>query len=161
MDGSTTDGDCTPSRSVSSFRSNGWAGLAAAVGRFRADWFRRFLGIEDDAHYRTGARLDLYRGAPPLSDGAFVQFDLRRRSLAGLQTGWLLEGDCAGYHGLRVFTPTAEGEIVDESIRLEPLPGDPLLIEWLARCAAGASAGERDRGEWLAGVYERLSSALA
>ncbi len=48
-----------------------WAGLTAALGRFRADWFRRFLGIDDDAHYRTGARLDLYRGEPPLADGAF------------------------------------------------------------------------------------------
>jgi hypothetical protein len=48
-----------------------WAGLVAARGRFRADWFRRFLGIEDLAHYRNGARLDLYRGDPPLSDGAF------------------------------------------------------------------------------------------
>lgn len=38
-----------------------YAGITAATGRFRADWLLRFLG----------ARLDLYRGDPPLSDGAF------------------------------------------------------------------------------------------
>jgi hypothetical protein len=49
-----------------------YAGLVAATGRFRADWFLRFVGLEDfPPRYRPGARLDLYRGKPPLSDGAF------------------------------------------------------------------------------------------
>ncbi|MEA2562622.1 MAG: hypothetical protein QOH06_4126 [Acidobacteriota bacterium] len=48
-----------------------WAGLAAAAGRFRADWFLRFLGLEDYPLYRPGGRLDIYRGDPPLSDEAF------------------------------------------------------------------------------------------
>ncbi|HEX3553757.1 MAG TPA: hypothetical protein VIA62_11075 [Thermoanaerobaculia bacterium] len=48
-----------------------YAGLVGAVGRFRADWFLRFLGLEDFPRYRAGARLDLYRGKPPLSDGAY------------------------------------------------------------------------------------------
>ena len=47
-----------------------FAGITAA-SRFRADWFLRFLGLEGFPHYRTGGRLDLYRGDPPLSDGAF------------------------------------------------------------------------------------------
>jgi hypothetical protein len=38
-----------------------YAGITAAAGRFRADWCLRFLG----------ARLEIYRGNPPLSDGAF------------------------------------------------------------------------------------------
>jgi hypothetical protein len=37
------------------------AGITAALGRFRADWCLRFLS----------ARLEIYRGKPPLSDGAF------------------------------------------------------------------------------------------
>ncbi|HEX4961038.1 MAG TPA: hypothetical protein VF173_09390 [Thermoanaerobaculia bacterium] len=49
-----------------------YAGLVGAVGRFRAGWFLRFLGLEDFPRYRAGARLDLYRGKPPLSDGAFA-----------------------------------------------------------------------------------------
>jgi hypothetical protein len=48
-----------------------YAGLVGATGRFRAGWFLRFLGLEDFPRYRAGARLDLYRGKPPLSDGAF------------------------------------------------------------------------------------------
>lgn len=48
-----------------------YAGMIAAAGAFRADWFLRFLGLEDYPRYRAGGRLDLYRGDPPLSDGAF------------------------------------------------------------------------------------------
>ncbi|MEQ8232756.1 MAG: hypothetical protein RLW61_21540 [Gammaproteobacteria bacterium] len=47
-----------------------YAGIVAAAGRYRADWFARFLGIEQDT-YREGGRLQNYRGEPPLSDGAF------------------------------------------------------------------------------------------
>jgi hypothetical protein len=38
---------------------------------FRAPWFLRFLGLETFPHYRPGARLDIYRGDPPLPAGAF------------------------------------------------------------------------------------------
>ncbi len=48
-----------------------WAGLTGAIGRFRAAWFLRFLGLEDYPRFRPGARLEIYRGDPPLSDGAF------------------------------------------------------------------------------------------
>jgi hypothetical protein len=48
-----------------------YAGLVAATGRFRAAWFLRFVGLEDFPRHRPGGRLDLYRGKPPLSDGAF------------------------------------------------------------------------------------------
>jgi hypothetical protein len=49
-----------------------YMGIAAAVGRFRADWFLRFMGLERFPHYRRGGRLENYRGEPPLSDGAFM-----------------------------------------------------------------------------------------
>lgn len=48
-----------------------YAGLTAALGRYRADWFLTFVGLEDFPAYREGGRLDLYRGDPPLSEGAF------------------------------------------------------------------------------------------
>ena len=48
-----------------------YAGLVAATGGFRAEWFLRFIGLEEFPRYRPGGRLDLYRGKPPLSDGAF------------------------------------------------------------------------------------------
>ncbi|MBD3308267.1 hypothetical protein GF339_17600 [candidate division KSB3 bacterium] len=49
-----------------------YAGITAAAGRFRADWFLTFLGLEHYPVYREGARLQNYRGTPPLSDRAFA-----------------------------------------------------------------------------------------
>jgi hypothetical protein len=48
-----------------------YAGIVAACGRFRADWFLRFVGLEDFPRYREGGRLENYRGRPPLSGDAF------------------------------------------------------------------------------------------
>ena len=48
-----------------------YAGITAACGRFRSEWFLRFVGLESYPRYRAGARLDIYRGEPPLSPGAF------------------------------------------------------------------------------------------
>ena len=57
-----------------------YAGISSATGRFRADWFLRFLGLEHPSRYRSGGRLERYRGSPPLSDRAFsiLQTLLRR-----------------------------------------------------------------------------------
>jgi len=49
-----------------------YAGLKAAIGQFRADWFLRFLGLEGYPQYRTGGRMENYRGNPRLTDGAFA-----------------------------------------------------------------------------------------
>ncbi len=48
-----------------------YAGIVAAEGHYRSDWFLRFIGLEHFPSYHPGRRLDLYRGDPPLSDGAF------------------------------------------------------------------------------------------
>ena len=48
-----------------------YCGIVGASGRFRPDWMLRFLGLEAFPHYRAGARLENYRGDPPLSEGAF------------------------------------------------------------------------------------------
>lgn len=57
-----------------------WAGLVAATGSFRADWFLRFLGLEDYPRYRPGGRLEIYRG--DLSDEAFAALQGLIRSAA-------------------------------------------------------------------------------
>jgi hypothetical protein len=49
-----------------------YVGISAAAGRYRAQWFLRFMGLERFPHYRYGGRLENYRGDPPLSDGAFA-----------------------------------------------------------------------------------------
>jgi hypothetical protein len=49
-----------------------YMGIAAAAGRYREDWFLRFMGLERFPHYRRGGRLENYHGEPPLSEGAFT-----------------------------------------------------------------------------------------
>jgi hypothetical protein len=49
-----------------------YMGIVAAAGRFRADWFLRFLGLNEFPHCASGGRAHNYRGTPPLSDGAFA-----------------------------------------------------------------------------------------
>ena len=48
-----------------------YAGIVGALGRFRADWLLLFLGLEGFPRLRESGRLAVYRGDPPLSDGAF------------------------------------------------------------------------------------------
>ena len=48
-----------------------YRGIVAATGRYRADWFLRFLGLESFPNYREGDRLQNYQGQPPLSARAF------------------------------------------------------------------------------------------
>ncbi len=49
-----------------------YAGIVAAAGAYRADWFLRFMGLEGADGLRAGGRLGNYRGDPTLSDGAFA-----------------------------------------------------------------------------------------
>ncbi len=48
-----------------------WVALITGGGGYRVDLARRFLGLESHPTFRTGGRLEVYRGSPPLSDGAF------------------------------------------------------------------------------------------
>jgi hypothetical protein len=48
-----------------------YRGIVAANGRYRADWFLRFMGLHAYPAYHTGRRLENYRGDPSLSDAAF------------------------------------------------------------------------------------------
>lgn len=63
-----------------------WAGLTAATGTYHADWFLRFLGLEEHPRFRPGGRLEIYRGKPPLSDRDFTRLqDLAVRAAATLE----------------------------------------------------------------------------
>lgn len=59
-----------------------YMGIVAAGGRFRADWFLRFMGLEEFPVYRNGGRFQNYRGTPPLSDGAFLVLQVLVREAA-------------------------------------------------------------------------------
>jgi hypothetical protein len=47
-------------------------GVTAAADRFEANWFLRFLGLEDFPTYRSGGRLENYMGQTPFSPSAFA-----------------------------------------------------------------------------------------
>jgi hypothetical protein len=47
-----------------------YRGIACAHGRYRADWFLRFMGLENYPSYREGGRLQNYYGSPSLSEEA-------------------------------------------------------------------------------------------
>lgn len=47
-----------------------YVGLVATFGSYREDLARAFFGLERFPAYRAGARLENYRGAPPVSDAA-------------------------------------------------------------------------------------------
>ena len=49
-----------------------YAGIAAAAGSFRADWFLLFMGLEDFPNYRQGGRLQNYLGNPRPDAGVFT-----------------------------------------------------------------------------------------
>ncbi|MEP6668091.1 MAG: hypothetical protein ABJF10_03000 [Chthoniobacter sp.] len=51
-------------------------GVRAAAKGYRADWFLRFMGLEDFPSYRAGGRLQNYLGTPPLSTEAFRMVSL-------------------------------------------------------------------------------------
>jgi hypothetical protein len=87
-----------------------YAGIVAACGAFRADWFLRFIGLESYPHYRQGGRLESYRRIPPLSNGAF---ELLQRLL-------------------RLAAANVERFDRQRRARCEPAPDTPLVLLALA-----------------------------
>ncbi|MDY7095892.1 MAG: hypothetical protein SX243_23200 [Acidobacteriota bacterium] len=80
---------CFTRRALGGMRNNlldellaDYAGLRAATGRFPADWFLHCLGLgAEDESPRSGARVEIYRGDPPLSDPSFAALlELVRRA---------------------------------------------------------------------------------
>ncbi len=69
------------------------AGLVTATSRFDSSWFSWFVGLEAFPRYRAGARLENYRGAPPLSDRLFAKLQaLVHRAARNLE---VVTDDCA------------------------------------------------------------------
>ncbi len=61
-----------------------YAGIAAAAGEFKAEWFFRFFGMENYPKFRKGGRLQNYRGN--LSNKAFkIQRDLLHDAVLNLE----------------------------------------------------------------------------
>ena len=63
-----------------------YRGIVAAIGRYKADWFLHFMGLESAIHYREGGRLQNYRGK--LSDRSFEILQRLVRSAAKNLEEW-------------------------------------------------------------------------
>ncbi|MDD3852447.1 MAG: hypothetical protein PHD40_02175 [Syntrophomonadaceae bacterium] len=50
-----------------------YMGIVAAAGKYRADWFMAFMGLENYPKYRTGGRLTNYLQGVELSEEAFEE----------------------------------------------------------------------------------------
>ncbi|WP_420128811.1 DUF7005 family protein [Longimicrobium sp.] len=88
-----------------------YAGIVAATGRFRADWFLRFMGLDVEDGCRADGRIWTYRGDPPLSDAAFAVLQrLVRAAVARVKEvdGGLDDGFRAPLGRARVLLALAE-----------------------------------------------------
>lgn len=95
-----------------------------------------------------------------LEKSVLVQIDMRTRSLVPCQTGWMLEGELGAYRCGRMYTLTAEGEIIDEPVRTDTSLSDMWLTEWLARCQSPSRDMEAERSQKLLVVYEQFKRAV-
>jgi hypothetical protein len=117
-----------------------YVGVAAATGRLQPGWLLRFQGLDTFPQIRDGGRLAVYRGKPPLSDGAWIV----AQRLA-----------CAAAANLERFDATRRPPLADASdraaiiaaaacLRLDELAGDDacglLDAAYACACEAGARA---------------------
>ncbi len=119
-----------------------YLGVAVAAGRLRPEWLLRFLGLEDVPRYRAGGRLEIYRGSPPLSAGAFAV--LQRLVVAAV--AHLAAFDAARRPPLA--TPRDRGVLVTAlcSLRLDELAAEDapeLLAAAYERALPPAALGAR------------------
>jgi hypothetical protein len=102
-----------------------YAGITAALGHFRADWCLRFLN----------ARLEIYRGKPPLSDGAFRILPALLKAAAENLERFDVDADqparIAALASLRLedLASSEAGSLLDEALdqarRSRPIQGPP------------------------------------
>lgn len=120
-----------------------YCGISAAAGRFRADWFLRFLGLEHPMAYRAGGRLEVYRGTPPLSDDAFAVLQrLVRRAAVHMEAA-----DAGLGPEFRMMEGRARVVLALAGLTLEALAGgggaERLLVRLLAEGSDPAPEPER------------------
>ncbi len=102
-----------------------YAGIVHATGRFDAAWALGFLGLESYPDYRTGGRLEHYRGDPPLSHGAFrILQHLVRRAADNLEA-WSATADDATRPDRHIRTVVALTQLTVEDLAA-PDAGDRL-----------------------------------
>lgn len=110
-----------------------YAGIVAAAGRYRADWFLRFCGLDGAAGCRADGRLWNYRGDPPLSPAAFALLQRVVRAAAARVQAM----DDALDAAFRTPAGRARVLLALAACTLEELAGRGAEERLLARVAAG------------------------
>lgn len=114
-----------------------YAGIVAAAGRYRADWFLRFCGLGDAGGCRADGRLWNYRGDPTLSPAAFAVLQrLVRAAAARLQAM-----DAALDPAFRTPAGRARVLLALAASTLEEIAEEGAEERLLARLSTGAWAG--------------------
>ena len=96
------------------------------------------------------------------SGGATAWIDLQRRSLPGLQTGWVLEGTAGAYRAGRLYTLAEDGELLEETISPRAHPHDDAMCE-LRRLATDPEAARQSLARSLhrAALHEAIERSIA
>ena len=76
--------------------------------------------------------------------GVSAVIEVQTQSLLSLRTGWLLEGTAGAYRAGRLYTKTADGEIVDEPVSRPPNSGDSVSSDPFFDNLAAAIIGDAD-----------------
>jgi hypothetical protein len=113
----------------------------AAEGRFRADWFLRFVGL-DGEFPRPGARALIYRCEPPLSAAAFEVF-CQYVKVAAHQVE-IFDRQFFGAAGERTMADRLAGLVALASLRLDEM-AEPSAPERLADAAAAVRPSIAER----------------
>ena len=117
-----------------------YAGIVAAEGRFRADWFLRFTGLDGETP-RPGARALIYRCEPPLSAEAFEVFcryvKAAARQVEIFDRQFFGAGSASGERSL---VDRMAGLVALVSLRLDEM-AEGSAAERLAEAAAAARPG--------------------
>ncbi len=75
----------------------------------------------------NSASADGFLAIVEFANGCTARIEINLASRLGSRTGWVLEGATGSFRGDRLFTETADGEIVDEPIEKPPFPAESLI----------------------------------
>lgn len=124
--------------------------LVDPIEQFAPHGFDQLLGfVQGDPHWIWSRRFtgeDGFLAVMGFTSGTTVQIEIRRRSRATLNTGWVLDGELASYQQGRIISVAGDGELLDEPVTVPPCLEDPFVASLLATPSAGEAEQRRN---WL------------
>lgn len=124
--------------------------LVDPIEQFGPHGFDQLLGfVQGDPHWIWSRRFtgeDGFLAVIGFTSGTTVQIEIRRRSRATLNTGWVLDGELASYQQGRMISVVADGELIDEPVEFSPSQDDPFLASLMASKSARDA---EERRNWL------------